>query len=187
MTGDTWHVICDGWREVNILCQPTSTRGRLSENLNLSMGFVIQEVKVQTLINFYESLYKEKYLNCHFSKNWTGVLANTYSYADWQSLQWLPVTPTFASPVQWHSAEGLAVSRPLSEATHNWTREQWTKYLIWIRLSLGALKLKKMVINYFLHTLFLCSSYFLEYIGQFLQLPAAISRLTPAWPDLCEL
>ena len=40
-----------GW-----LCHPTSSRGQFSENFNLSTGFVIQEVKVQTLIHFYDSL-----------------------------------------------------------------------------------------------------------------------------------
>ena len=42
-----------GW-----LCHPTSPRGRLSENFSLSSGFVIQEVKVQTLLNFYDNLYQ---------------------------------------------------------------------------------------------------------------------------------
>ena len=63
-----------------------------------------------------------------FLKTETGPLADTYSYVDWQSLQWLPVTPTFASPVQWDKSEGLAVLRPLARPPHNWTRKQQTKY-----------------------------------------------------------
>ena len=31
---------------------------QFSEHLNLSTGFVIKEVKVQTLINFYDCLYQ---------------------------------------------------------------------------------------------------------------------------------
>ena len=42
-----------GW-----LCHPTSPRGRFSENFNVSSGFIIQGVKVQTLIHFYDSLYQ---------------------------------------------------------------------------------------------------------------------------------
>ena len=45
------HVFGHGW-----LCHPTFPRGQFSENFNLSTGFVIQEVKVQTLIHFYDSL-----------------------------------------------------------------------------------------------------------------------------------
>ena len=48
-----------------------------------------------------------------FLKSETGPLAETYSYVDWQSLQWLPITPIFASPVQWDQAEWLAELRPL--------------------------------------------------------------------------
>ena len=40
-----------GW-----LCHPTSPRGQFSENFNLSTGFVIQEVKEQTLMHFYDSI-----------------------------------------------------------------------------------------------------------------------------------
>ena len=52
------------WKEISQvfghgwLCHPFLPSGRFSENFNLSSGFVIQEVKVQTLINFYDSLYQ---------------------------------------------------------------------------------------------------------------------------------
>ena len=49
----TTQVFGHGW-----LCHPTSRWGRFSEIFNLSTGFVIQEIKVQTLINFYYSLYQ---------------------------------------------------------------------------------------------------------------------------------
>ena len=101
---------------------------------------------------------------------WNCPLADTYSYADWQCLQWLPVTPTFASPVQRYKAEGLAVSRPLSEATHNWTREQRTKYSNWFNWIWGLSNGTKLSPNFF-YTLFLYLSYFPEFIGQFLQPP----------------
>ena len=48
---DNPQVFGHGW-----LCHPTSPRGRFSENFNSSTGFVIQEVKVQKLIHFYDSL-----------------------------------------------------------------------------------------------------------------------------------
>ena len=41
-----------GW-----LCHPTSCRGRFSENFNLSTGFVIQGIKVQTLKTIHDSLF----------------------------------------------------------------------------------------------------------------------------------
>ena len=34
-----------------------------------------------------------------FLKTETGPLADTYSYVDWQSLPWPPISPTFSSPV----------------------------------------------------------------------------------------
>ena len=40
------------------LCHPTLPRGQFSENFNLLTGFFIQEIKVQTLIIFFDSLYQ---------------------------------------------------------------------------------------------------------------------------------
>ena len=76
-------------------------------------------------------------------------LSISYLYADWQCLQWLTVTPTFASPVQWDKAEGLAVSRPLSEATHNRTREQRTKYSNWFDWIWGLSNEAKLSLYFF--------------------------------------
>ena len=59
------------------------------KNFNLTTGFVIQKVKGQTLIIFYDSLYQLKasiYI-APFPKTETGPLTDTYSYSDWQSLQ----------------------------------------------------------------------------------------------------
>ena len=133
-----------GW-----LCHPTSPKGQFSEHFHLSTCFVIQKVKVQTLILFNKKqVFK---LPLFLSENWNCPLADTYSYADWQGLQWLPVTPTFASPVQRYKAEGLAVSRPLSEATHNWTREQRTKYSNWFDWIWGLSNETKLSPNFYLH------------------------------------
>ena len=42
-----------GW-----LCHPTLHMGQFSENFNLSTDFLVQEVKVQILITFYDSRYQ---------------------------------------------------------------------------------------------------------------------------------
>ena len=97
-------------------------------------------------------------------------LADTYSYADRQSLQGLPVTPTFASPVQWYKAEGLAVSRPLSEAST--TKRGNSGLNIQIdSIEFGGSRMEQNCHRIFFYTLFLYSRYFPEFIGQFLQPP----------------
>ena len=158
-----------GW-----LCHPTSRRGRFSENFNLSTGFVIQGIKVQTLIHFYDSLYQQKasILIATFPKTEIGPLADTYSYADWQRLQWLPVTPTFASPVHWDKAEGLAVSRPISRRPHSPGRGNCGLNIQIDSIGFGGSRIEQNLHPIFFYTLFLYSSYFLEFIGHFLQPPA---------------
>ena len=129
---------------------------------------------MQTLINFYDSLYQQKasILIATFPKTEIGPLADTYSYADRQILQWLPVTPTFASPVQEDKAEGLAVSRPISLRPHSPGRGNSGLNIQIDSIGFGGSRIEQNLHPIFFYTLFLYSSYFLEFIGQFLQPPA---------------
>ena len=142
MRATSTEVLGHGW-----LCHPTSPKGQFSENLNFSSGIVIREVKVQTLINFYDSKYqKQKQVSkiATFPKTETGSLGDTYLYADWQSLQWLPVTPTFASPVQWDNVTpSFGGQTQLDDRTADWIFK-----LIW--LNLGVSNWTKLSPNLFL-------------------------------------
>ena len=139
---------------------------------------------------FYDSLYQQKasILIATFPKTEIGPLADTYSYADWQNLQWLPVTPTFASPVQWDKAEELTVSRSISRRPHTTGRGNSGLNIQIDSIGFGGSRIEQNHHPIFFNTLFLYLSYFLEFIGQFLQPPAfghkqaKPSLARPLWP-----
>ena len=54
-----WPLI-EGHRSLAMVGHPTSHTGRFSGNLKFLTGFVIQEVKVQTFMNFYDRVYPLK-------------------------------------------------------------------------------------------------------------------------------
>ena len=77
--------------------------------------------------SFYAELELELFCSIFFSQSWSWSLkalgVKLEPAPNWSRLSISAVAPTFASAAQWYMAEGLAVSRPLSEATHNWTME----------------------------------------------------------------
>ena len=91
-----------------------------------------------------------------------------------------------ASPVQWDKAGGLAVSRPLSEATHNWTREQRTKHSNWFDWIWGLSNGTKLSPNFFFTPCSSIQATFQSLLGNsYNHLILSIGRLSLAWPDLC--